>query len=265
MSAPVDHTALPPVAADPQCPACAGAGFYLMAVPYGHADWGKLRPCACTEHARRVRADAARQQHLRDLHTALGPILAEKTFANYDPNRAIACDYAGMSVVEQHAQLAAALRAAEQYAAHLTGWLFLYGPVGTGKSHLAAAIANAVAPRGGSVAYATVPALLRFIRHGFTDGTSEAKFEALRTAGLLVLDDLGTEQATPWQVSTLLELFQHRYAHVLPTVITTNVGIRQLEPRIADRIDELARFVPMIAKSYRAELRRLREQQDGRG
>jgi integrase len=72
--------------------------------------------------------------------------------------------------------LVQALEDAQRYAAQPAGWLYLCGPCGAGKSHLAAAIANHVVLRGQGVTYASVPDLLRFVRRGF----GEAKMILLR-------------------------------------------------------------------------------------
>jgi DNA replication protein DnaC len=75
----------------------------------------------------------------------------------------------------------------------------------------------------------------------------------VRTAALLVLDDLGTESATPWAREKLYQIINHRYVAKLPTVITTSVSPDDLDPRIRTRIlDETRCLVfPLIVPSYR--------------
>ena len=104
-----------------------------------------------------------------------------------------------------------------------------------------------------------MPDLLDHLRATFspTSGsTLDRVFEQVRTAPLLVLDDLGTESATPWAREKLFQLFNHRYAGRLPTVITTTNTIDALEksePRLASRMKDASRcrFFSIIAPSFR--------------
>ncbi|MBM3121729.1 MAG: ATP-binding protein, partial [Chloroflexi bacterium] len=58
----------------------------------------------------------------------------------------------------------------------------------------------------------------------------------MRQARLLVLDDLGTQASTPWAVEKLYQLLNHRYNATLPTVITTNLSLDDLDARLRSRI-----------------------------
>ena len=61
-------------------------------------------------------------------------------------------------------------------------------------------------------------------------------FERVRNVNLLILDDLGTEAATPWAVEKLYQIFNHRYNYRMPTVVTTNRRPERLEERIYSRL-----------------------------
>jgi DNA replication protein DnaC len=119
-------------------------------------------------------------------------------------------------------------------------WLFLHGPVGTGKTHLAVAIARyAMDTHRMSVYFAVVPDLLDHLRATFdpTSGSAyDDRFASIRTAQLLVLDDLGTENTTPWAREKLYQIVNHRYIEQLPTVVTTNVDINREKSKIDERI-----------------------------
>jgi DNA replication protein DnaC len=83
--------------------------------------------------------------------------------------------------------------------------------------------------------------------------TYDRRFEDIRTAPLLILDDLGTESATAWAKEKLFQLFNHRYNARLPTVITTSDRADDIEPRLLTRMaDELrCTFFVITAPSYR--------------
>jgi len=88
-------------------------------------------------------------------------------------------------------------------------------------SHLAAAIANHRVARGHPALFVVVPDLLDHLRATFNPQstvTFDQRFEEVRRAPLIVLDDLGTESATPWAREKLYQIFDYRYNARLPTV-----------------------------------------------
>lgn len=150
-----------------------------------------------------------------------------------------------------------ALETAQAFAAQPNGWLVYQSTAyGNGKTHLAAAIANEVTRRGESALFIVVPDLLDHLRATFSPASGERldkRFDEVRNARLLVLDDLGTESATNWAREKLYQLFNHRYSAQLPTVITTATPIDELDPRLAARMLDGNRceFFVLEAPSYR--------------
>lgn len=142
------------------------------------------------------------------------------TFGNFDPRGG-----AGASV-EQRERLREALRTAEAFAADPDGWLYLSGPTGTGKTHLAVAIAVTRMSRKQPVLFRFVPDLLDHLRRTFgpdSTTTYDRLFEQTKNAELLVLDDFGAQSWTPWAEEKLYQLIVHRHNAALPTVITSRV------------------------------------------
>ena len=99
------------------------------------------------------------------------------------------------------------------FAINPDGWLVLMGPSGTGKTHIAAAIANERIAQGQPALFVVTPDLLDHLRSAFGPGSARTYaelFEQVRNAPLLVLDDLGANSSTAWAQEKLLQLINHR-------------------------------------------------------
>jgi DNA replication protein DnaC len=145
-----------------------------------------------------------------------------------------------------------ARRYAENPSATDRTWLFLYGTKGTGKTHLAAAIGNARIARGQAAIFMVVPDLLDHLRATFSPNseiTYDELFESLRDTPLLILDDLGTQTASPWAREKLFQLINHRYNRRLPTVITMNSEDVEIDPRLWSRINDIHLTTRCVVKS----------------
>ncbi len=55
-------------------------------------------------------------------------------------------------------------------------------------------------------------------------------------SSLLLVDDLGAAKTSEWTEELTYRLVNHRYEHLLPTVFTTNLTIRDLRDALGDRI-----------------------------
>ena len=111
--------------------------------------------------------------------------------------------------------------------------LFLHGEKGTGKTKLAAIIANERARAGSPVLFASVPDLMADIRRSFKDGTTSEAVQAVKNASFLVLDDLGAEKMTEWVGEQLFCIVNHRYNECLQTVVTSNYSPTQVIAHMA--------------------------------
>src|SRR5262249_34596046 len=81
----------------------------------------------------------------------------------------------------------------------------------------------------------------------------DERFELVRSVPLLILDDLGTESATPWAREKLYQLVNHRYNQRLATVITTNLKPQAIEPRIYSRLCDPAcgAIITIVGQDFR--------------
>jgi DNA replication protein DnaC len=138
--------------------------------------------------------------------------------------------------------LEGAYRLAREWAEAPHGWLVLIGGNGSGKTHLAAAVAGYRLERGERACFANVPDLLDELRATFAPGAVgrfDRVFQPLLDAPLLVLDDLGAQQSSPWAQEKLYQLINHRHLARAHTIVTTNVELGAMEPRIASRLSDL--------------------------
>ena len=128
-----------------------------------------------------------------------------------------------------------AYEAALEYAQNPDGWLLLMGGYGCGKTHLAAAVAHYVMVHQRLRAVLlVVPDLLDYLRAAFAPDQAssyDARFNAIRNADLLILDDLGTENTTPWASEKLFQLINFRYNERRPTIVSSNRNLDDLDPR----------------------------------
>jgi len=176
--------------------------------------------------------------------------LSEKTFDNFNPD--------GVALNEQtQRNLRSAHEAARAFAENPSGWLLITGTFGCGKTHLAAAIANRIIQRGKAVLFVVVPDLLDHLRSAYAPTsltTYDQRFEEVRNAPCLILDDLGAHNATPWAIEKLYQILNYRYNNRLPTVITSNVPLTELDPRLRSRLSDasLVRRIAIIAPDYRS-------------
>jgi len=151
--------------------------------------------------------------------------------------------------------------------------LFITGPKGTGKTHLAAAIANQLMQQGTAVICMTMIDLLDRIKQTYEQqGQWGAATEAnvLRTykeVTLLIIDDMGKEPATEWVASKIYAIINARYEAYLPTIITTNYSdaelVQRLTPKEAadettadatiDRLREMCAAIVTTGDSWRSK------------
>jgi DNA replication protein DnaC len=139
--------------------------------------------------------------------------------------------------------------------------LFL-GPPGTGKSHLAQAIARAAIQQGYRVAYREAHILIEEIAEAAITGTRKDYLAELATVPLLVIDDLGMRRLPHTAAEDLLELVMRRYERA-STLITSNrpvddwgklLGDTAAVTALLDRLLHHAHVLKCGPRSWRTKL-----------
>ena len=141
--------------------------------------------------------------------------------------------------LENQRLFAKAFQASIDYAADPRGWFILTGDNGSGKTHLAAAIAHRRIQQGHVVLFVHVPDLLDHLRATYNPSSEDSYsdlFDQVRSTPLLVLDGLTEHRTNSWALEKLLQLLNHRYNAELPTIITTTCEIDELDPYIRSRV-----------------------------
>ena len=240
----------PPAQIDPNvCQECGGVGFVRRDVPITDAEFGKAIQCRCVGNENQQE----RQDRLQK-YSNLGP-LTRLTFDNLIA-RGRSAD------PRDQARFQRCVEDAESFAKDPQGWLVLIGSSGCGKTHIAAAIANRCLELGTPALFVVMPDLLDHLRAAYrpdADVTYDELFEQVRNAPVLILDDLGTQSATPWAEEKLFQIINHRFNARLPTVVTTNTPLRKLDDRLRTRLGDPSLSQPhadLIANVHVLEERR---------
>lgn len=210
------------------CPICRGAGFVHPMLPDGGPDYSRLVPCKCTEGD----IEKKRTRRLQSISN-LGN-LTNLTFDNLKPGGRTK-DPVSQKFFNE------ALAEVKKFADDPQGWIVLVGPVGSGKTHLACAVANHRIEQGHPAFYITVADLLDHLKSTFSPGSDvdyDDLFEQIKESRLLILDNLNYAGTTAWAKGKLDQLLEYRFNVRLPTLITTSMPVEEFSNDYAGHISD---------------------------
>lgn len=147
--------------------------------------------------------------------------------------------------------------------------LYIHGNFGCGKTYLISALFNELAKRGVISTIVYYPEFLRSLKASFNGDNDEysQRFDQVKCAPLLLLDDIGAEKLSDWARDEVLGvILQYRMEENLPTFFTSNLSLNDLEihmsvvkntvdkikaRRIIERIKFLCKEMQMLSVNRR--------------
>lgn len=123
------------------------------------------------------------------------------------------------------------------------GSYYIYGPVASGKTILAAHLwldachAMYMNAEPMKAIFMSATEFMFEVRSTYNVNSSRSEEDVLlkyKSIPFLVLDDLGAERTTDWALTTFYLLINHRYEHILPTVFTSNLSLEELDDKMDD-------------------------------
>lgn len=129
--------------------------------------------------------------------------------------------------------------------------LYLFGQVGTGKTHLISAIVNSLISMGYSALKITPIELMRSIRCADAESAPTNRvLERVKTVDFFVLDDLGKDKPTEYSAKTLYEIINYRSENLLPVIITSNYKVKDLPKKITPEGADLTLGISVADRIY---------------
>ena len=208
-----------------ECPACKDSGFV------------GARMCDCMRRALILASCEA---------SGIGQLMRTQSFDTFK------LDYYKGAERETMARNLAILRDyAERFTTDSDNLIF-YGATGLGKTHLSTSVARRVIERGFDVCYTTAQQLFANFereRFGTDNGMAPAvSLSRYTECDLLILDDLGTEMTNEFIISALYAVINGRLNLRRPTILNTNLSMREIQSRYTDRIASriLGDYKPLV-------------------
>jgi len=239
---------------------CSHCGKEFKEGQLGHLGIHYFPTCDCQEKIELKKEERERLkrqgEHLRNRiisikeHTGLGKRFYDKTFNSFDKSQNEEAYNICFGYVKSIKD-------------NLEGGkgLFLYGTVGSGKTHLLAAIIDYMARlhkrwlETKDIIFVNTINLLSEIKFSFDSNTTEKVIKPYENCKLLFLDDLGIGKITDWTIEILYKIINMRYEKMLSTVVATNMTLPEikgkLDERLFSRIFEMCKGIKLSGKDYR--------------
>lgn len=250
---------------EPRAAVCPNHGAYTATgtrytIGRGREVWTPCPGCAAERaEADREAAELERQQRERAaMEEMLGRAAIPVRFIgrSFDNYRA--------ETPGQRAALTAARDYAENFHRHArTGEsMLMLGKAGTGKSHLASSILQAIMPAYCGL-YSTAADVIEMVRETWRRDSERSQgrvMHLLSTVPLLVIDEVGVQYGTESEQNTLFQIIDRRYRDRRPVILMANLQPAELQQllgdRVYDRLREVSKVLTFDWDSYRPQARK---------
>ena len=219
------------------------------------------RQCKCDREEESLRKEKEEADHIRRLREEC--FITSRNLINCTFDRVIAPDRQEVIIARNF------VKNFEELAKDNNGLIF-HGNVGTGKTYLAACIANKIIEDYQiRVKMRNIPQIINDIEKGGFDIDKNDYYRKLSSVSLLILDDFGIERNTEYVNEMVYQIINTRYESKKPTIISTNIPLGVImngsndidKERIYSRLREMCIPVKIAGKDIRTELgrKKLRE------
>ena len=222
------------------------------------------RQCKCDREEESLRKEKEEADHIRRLREEC--FITSRNLINCTFDRVIAPDRQEVIIAKNF------VKNLKELSKDNNGLIF-HGNVGTGKTYLAACIANKIIEDYQiRVKMRNIPQIINDIEKGGFDIDKNDYYRKLSSVSLLILDDFGIERNTEYVNEMVYQIINTRYESKKPTIISTNIPLGLImegsndidKERIYSRLREMCIPVQIAGKDIRTELgrKKLRETRD---
>lgn len=175
--------------------------------------------------------------------------------------RHMGCSFKNYRVDRNNEQQVRAYEHLKDYVIHFDEFategrsLYIEGTYGTGKTHLACAIAKALIKKGKTVICKTPTELLQSIRNAYDDNpylSEQQIVDRFKKIDLLIVDDFGKQKPTEWGMATMYDILNYRYGEMLPTIITTNFNEEMLIQALSGNGVDRSKIESIISRFHQS-------------
>jgi DNA replication protein DnaC len=254
----------------PDCTVCEDRGVISYAVPFGHELFGKLYPCP---NCRKGHDLLVNQWRARLQNAGLPASYQGLTFESWQAlpeslkeGKRLAFNAAMLFVAStgHYVSLSEAYRMSKRRLAGadvVRNSLVFQGPVGTGKTGLAAAIINAMLEQLQPVLYVRTQDFIMSVQARYGNGdekpTSDDVISELRQAPVVVLDEFNLEMKSDNRQEIMEKVIRYRHGQALPTIVTCNFTQTEMRAQWGERtvsvLLAMAHWIPMGGEAIRDE------------
>ncbi len=139
----------------------------------------------------------------------------------------------------------------------LDGSIFISGPVGSGKTHLAVSLLRILALTDArSAKFRSATEIMLKLRSSFSTGTENDVYQELKDWDILLVDDIGAEKPTDYTIQAWYHIIDQRYSYMLPTIYTSNHSLKELSERLGERVASrlsTGKVIYLEAEDYRTK------------